>query len=402
MTPQQHDRHRDGISIEDRWKARGRRQGKRWLAKVRDTRLQRYKRKAFSDLVVAKDWARVTRARLELAETSAGTWPLADVITDCAAFMVKEGRNPAYIKAVQRHGGMLQRVGVRDLADEALQGKVRLYLELPTDEAHRRHQSSEAPAASTIQVRFIYVRVLVTYAMRHMGLRNDPLAGFVMPRNARREAVTRTSDQETYTLAEVRAVLALDRREDPVWVAFVVAIFTGLRAFELHALRWEAIDWAARMLRVARGKGAKVRHVPLPNQLHDFLRGLGGPDAKSPRLGPIVSSTLPRLNVEYLRPLLTLAGVEWERGDNELSGLPRRLTWHACRRTCAAASLAAGVDSLEIQRSLGHEEMEMTGEYAGAFTRWKAAVQAEGWPRGHLCFFLPDSHCTGRVENPTH
>ncbi len=83
MHTKQHDRNRDGISIEDRWRARGQRIGKRWLAKVRDTRLQRYKRKAFVDLNAAKDWSRVMRARLELAETSAGTWPLAEVITEC-------------------------------------------------------------------------------------------------------------------------------------------------------------------------------------------------------------------------------------------------------------------------------------------------------------------------------
>jgi hypothetical protein len=76
MTPKQRDRNRDGISIEDRWEARGARIGKRWLVKVRDTRLHRYKRKAFADHDAAKAWGRQTRARFELAEGSAGTWPL--------------------------------------------------------------------------------------------------------------------------------------------------------------------------------------------------------------------------------------------------------------------------------------------------------------------------------------
>jgi len=33
--PKQTDDRRDGISIEDRWKAKGRPEGRRWLAKVR-------------------------------------------------------------------------------------------------------------------------------------------------------------------------------------------------------------------------------------------------------------------------------------------------------------------------------------------------------------------------------
>ena len=68
----------------------------------------------------------------------------------------------------------------------------------------------------------------------------------------------------------------------------MVAVFAGLRAFELRALRWEAIDLTVRILRVVRVKGSKVRHVPLQApDLYDFLRCLGGPDAKQPRIGPM-------------------------------------------------------------------------------------------------------------------
>jgi len=75
MCPTQIDKHRDGISIEDRWKAKGARTGMRWLAKVWDRRLQRYKRKAFREESNAKAWSKRERARFELAEASAGTWP---------------------------------------------------------------------------------------------------------------------------------------------------------------------------------------------------------------------------------------------------------------------------------------------------------------------------------------
>jgi integrase len=235
--------------------------------------------------------------------------------------------------------------------------------------------------------------------MQYQGLRLDPLLGFAVPRQSRRGAHSRPSDQETYLLNEVRQVLALNRPEDSVWLAYVVAIFTGLRAFEIHALRWDAIDWTTKTLRVARGKGAKVRHVPLQAELHDFLRHLGGPDTDRPRIGPMFTFTKHRVDVADLRPLLDDAGVTWDRGTNEITGLPRRLTWHACRRTYAAASLAAGVDSLEIQRSLGHAEMDMTGEYTGAFARWKAVVQTEAWPRGRLCMFGPYAGAVPAVQD---
>lgn len=315
------------------------------------------------------------------------TWPLEQVKEECAVLLRREGRSEIYVRAVERHADMLAKIGVRDLADDGLQAKVRLYLDLPTHEKHRRHDSAQA-AGSTVQVRYGYLRALVGHAMRYMGMVQDPLVGFVMPAKARRAAIARTDEQEVYTLDEVRATLALDRREDPVWLAFLIACYTGLRAFELYALKWDQIDWESRTLRVSKGKGSKVRTVPLQPDLYEYLNHLGGKAAKRPRLGVVCVIESPRLAVQqHLRPLLDLAGVKWDRGASDITGLPRRLTWHACRRTCAAASLAAGVDSVEIQRALGHEDLSLTGAYAGAFTRWKHQVQVEGWPRGQLCFF---------------
>jgi integrase len=385
MTPKQRDHHRDGISFEDRWKSSGGKNGKRWLAKVRDTRLQRYKCKSFSDMDAAKDWAKKLRARFDLSESNAGKWPLEDVLAECVANMRREGRNETYRKEMERHGRMLQSVGVRDLSDDNLPAKMRLYLDLPTSERHRRHAGPQA-AASTVRVRYGFIRTLVSFAIRFMGMQNDPLAKFHLSDRSSKEAIARTSDQETYTLEEIRLVLQLDRRDDQIWLGFILAIYTGLRAFELAALRWESIDWSTRTLRVERGKGNKTRVVSLQPDIHDFLRELGGPGAERPRIGPVCAFKAARLEVRQLHPLLDLVGVTWDRGTSQPTGLPRRLTWHACRRTCAAASLACGVDSLDIQRSLDHEEMDLTGEYAGAFTRWKAMVSEEGWPRGRLCF----------------
>lgn len=393
MSPAQHHKYRDGITIEDRWASRGQ-SGKRWVARVRDTRQRRYKSKSFHELVPAKAWAKNLRARMELLEAGAGIWSIAEVLKDFVALLKQQGRSEGYIATAERMARLLESVGVCDLAEDGLRAKVRTFLALPTNEDHRRRKS-EAPAASTVRTRLTYARMLVAHAMRHLGMKTDPLRGFVWSTRTGGEGASRPSDQETYELDEVRAVLALNRRDDAIWLAFVVAIFSGLRAFELHGLRWESIDWATRVLRVARGKGSKSRHVPLQPELYDFLRKLGGPDADRPRLGSMFNIARDRLIVLQLRPLLIAAGVKWDRGLHEITGLPRRLTWHACRRTCAAASLAAGVDSLEIQRSLGHEELEMTGEYCGAHARWKAVVAAEGWPRGRLCLFPAHSLADG-------
>jgi hypothetical protein len=205
MASQHHDQ-RDGISIEDRHAARRGRSGKRWLARVRDTRLRRYKSKTFTELDAAKAWARHMRARFELAEASAGTWPLDEVIDECVSCMQQQGKNAAYVAAMKRHGKQLHQVGLRDLNDPALHAKVRRFLSFPTDVVHRRKadKSDASPAVSTMVIRFGYVRVLVSHAIKYMGMRQDPLLGFVSPRVSQKNQITRTSDQETYTLERSR------------------------------------------------------------------------------------------------------------------------------------------------------------------------------------------------------
>lgn len=98
--PTQIDKKRDGISIEDRWKTRGERMGKRWLAKVRDTRAGAYKRKAFADIEAAKDWAEKTRARFTLGESGAGSWPIAEVAKGLDELLDRDRRSASYRRLI--------------------------------------------------------------------------------------------------------------------------------------------------------------------------------------------------------------------------------------------------------------------------------------------------------------
>src|SRR5258708_5611271 len=123
MAPSQHDRRRDGISLEDRWKARGDRVGKRWMVKVRDPRAAAYKRKAFEDRAVAMDWAKRLRASFVLGQAGAGRWLVEDVKEDLVDTLTKEGRSAGYVRLIERCAEDLQAVGVTDLADDALRAR---------------------------------------------------------------------------------------------------------------------------------------------------------------------------------------------------------------------------------------------------------------------------------------
>jgi integrase len=387
MAPRQLDNRRDGISIEDRWKARGERIGKHWMAKVRDPRAGAYKRKAFEDHKVAMGWAKRLRASFELGQAGAGSWLLSHVKEDILDTLEREGRTKDYIRLVERCADDLAAVGVTDLADDHLHAKVRRCLDLPIV-ATRMRTDSDKPSGNTIRRRYACVRALVSHAMMRMGMRHDPLVGFELPAKGRPSNISKSGEPETYSLDEVRAVLASGNGNNPIWLSFALAVYAGLRAQEIRQLRWQDIDWTARLLRIAKGKGSKVRVVTMQEELYDLLNALGGPGCTKPRLGSVVEGIkIPRLTVHvHLRPLLEGAGVAWDRGTNDVSGLPRRLGWHSGRRAHAAAFLAAGGDGLELQRNLGHTDSDLTGHYSAAFAQWRHQVAEEKWPRGRLCF----------------
>lgn len=385
----QRDKRRDGVVITDLWRWKGRRGiGKRYLARVRDERLQAYKQRAFELEADAKAWAEEQRHLLALGESTAARFDIGPIGRDLLTTMEREKRSAQYVRQMRMAIAGLEKQGVGDLAADGFQAQVRAYLLSPTDENRRRGQD-EAPAPRTIRIRFAYARALVRHAMREFRLKADPLADFRMPSGASLKELDRDGGGEAYTITEVRQVLARNRPQEPAWLAFAIGCYAGLRAAEIRALRWEDIDFTARTIRVGKGKGNKVRTVELQAELAEILLPLSGRGEKVVKTGPVVRLAEPRLHTQHhLDPLLDDAGVVRDRGRNEVSGLKRMLGWHSCRRTYAAASLGAGVDDLALARNLGHtvNEKALTGAYAGAFVGMKAQIQDEGWPAGRLCF----------------
>lgn len=146
--------------------------------------------------------------------------------------------------------------------------------------------------------------------------------------------------------------------------AILLAVRTGLRAGELQALRWEAVDLDARVLEVRsamwRGiegatKTHRVRRVPLCCAAVEALRA-------HPRHG--------------ISPFVFWVG---DRGDPmrhntmrwplwmacDAARLPR-MGWHVLRHTFATTLVARGVPLRVVQELLGHSTIAMTERYAHA------------------------------------
>jgi site-specific recombinase XerD len=125
----------------------------------------------------------------------------------------------------------------------------------------------------------------------------------------------------------------------------------GLRLEEATHLRVRDIDSARMLLRVAHGKGAKERLVPLSPRLLQELRAYwklvrpehwlfpGGDPEK-----PISDTTVQK---------------SCKRAAREAS-ITKRVSPHVLRHSHATALLEAGVDLLTISRLLGHRSFSTT------------------------------------------
>jgi site-specific recombinase XerD len=171
---------------------------------------------------------------------------------------------------------------------------------------------------------------------------------------------------ETFSDAEERQLLDACRCDrDKLLVQFMIR--TGLRRSEVVSVRIDDIIEGAdgAYLRVRQGKGRKDRIVPLDTAHEKFSRKLvryvrtGRPKdtsdlhlwlstRKSPRTGDYMP-----LSVEALKSLLQRL--------SQTTGIHTHP--HKFRHTFASRALAAGVDSLVLQRALGHTTLAMVNRY---------------------------------------
>lgn len=141
---------------------------------------------------------------------------------------------------------------------------------------------------------------------------------------------------------------------------------TGIRAAELLALNIEDFDQADGVLTIRRGKGGKVRLVPVGPRtrraLRQWLRSRkhGGRELFPARDGG-------RLTYQGLRNVLMRI--------SKRAGVKTPMP-HSIRRAFAIGMLRAGIDLLTLSRLMGHSGLHLLAKYAKQNTAdLKAAIE---------------------------
>jgi site-specific recombinase XerD len=188
-----------------------------------------------------------------------------------------------------------------------------------------------------------------------------------LPRSIRaRDAVARL----------LRVAATQDPRARDPWPARDLAVaatfcVTGIREAEASGLDMGSLsgEKGARRMEV-RGKGNKVRPIPLDATLDDVLDGylkerearFPKDDLDHPSTPLFVDVRGKRMTVDQIRYLIeklyVRAGIRAQ--------VPAGALVHALRHTFATAALEAGADVVELQELLGHASLETTRRYLSA------------------------------------
>jgi site-specific recombinase XerD len=161
-------------------------------------------------------------------------------------------------------------------------------------------------------------------------------------------------------VAEVE--LFLTRCHDSLARAIAATLFhTGIRVGELCSLRLLDVDFQRATLRVARGKGAKERIIPLSRQAKGHLLWYVG------RLRPQLQKAAENSDSMFLGLRGRRLDRQWVgtliRREARRQGWNRRVTPHTFRHSHATALYKAGVGLVTIAAILGHSDISTTQVY---------------------------------------
>jgi integrase len=172
------------------------------------------------------------------------------------------------------------------------------------------------------------------------------------------------------TEEEIRRFLSAASAEGAnVFALYATATYTGLRAGELAALRWEDVDFERRLITVQRSwdgptKADDVRYVPVVDVLLPLLKswrlrvgsGLCFPNEANNMLGESAA-----IFQEVLHRVLNTAQFPkvFRRGKER-----GYIVFHDLRHTFASHWMMSGGDIFKLSKILGHKSLEMTMRYA--------------------------------------
>ena len=205
-----------------------------------------------------------------------------------------------------------------------------------------------AVAPATVNIELRTLKSAFRMGVRWNMLPRSPFVGISLARVPEREPAY-------YGREEFQKLL--DTIREP-WLRDVVlfAAVTGMRQGEILSLRWDQVDFQARVARLSssasfKTKTGKRRSVPLGDTAIQVLRAResdhGSGAVFTLRGRPLMRRWVTTKLCRYVREI----------------GLDRRLNFHSLRSSFASWLALDGVSIYQISKLLGHSDVTITQEY---------------------------------------
>lgn len=215
-------------------------------------------------------------------------------------------------------------------------------------EIYRQRRIDEGVMQATCNRELALLRHCVNKAIQWGLLSGDNPAGKVKSFRERHRVRFLSQDER------VRLLHACSQSSQPLLLPLVkLALLSGLRSGELHALRWDDLDLQGGTLTVRHGKGDKSRIVPVNAEAIIILKSINRTSDLVFSIGSFKHSFMTAVRLAELE----------------------NFRFHDLRRCYATALLTEGADLITVRDLLGHAEIPQTLIYlASSQDRLRRAV----------------------------
>ena len=235
-------------------------------------------------------------------------------------------------------------------------------------------------SAKTVNLHLSVLSGFCRFLMKEGALESNPVRLVSRPKQEKRLPVFYREDAMREYFERTKGVLEYGKYEDQLQRMILGMLFaTGLRRAELISLNRDSVDLARRVMRV-RGKGDKMREIPLPPVLCDeILLYLQAVDSlkyadRAPEAPLLQTPKGARLYPVYVDRAVkaALAGID---------GISGRKSPHVLRHTLATELLDGGADLNSIKELLGHSSLAATQVYTHNSIERLQSVYKSAHPR---------------------
>jgi len=318
-------------------------------------------------------------------------------VQDFLAAQLRKGSAPRTIEQIEHYLGSKPVAGWKPLLLWTRDNQIHDVSQLDHDALARYLQETQSLVPTGTYYRLsVMVKRLLKYLVSEDHISELPIK-FEM-RKPRRKQI------DVFTPDEMRKLAAVVAKENPRdYAIFHILLDTGLRANELCSLRCQDFHWdreevlvraetaktrTERTLHLGSSLGPliKYRRLREPYGVNDigfFFLSFWSTPVVSGTMGHIARRNLPTHKIAFRKAPLTSKGLyhlvhKW----GQLAGIKEaRCSPHTFRHFFAVQFLRNGGNVMELQRALGHKNLEQTSEYVSyAQTDMKKARKfSPGW-----------------------